>query len=244
MRGIAPCCFRADSTAPCSSPTRPRERRRGAAGLRQRGARVGARRAAASSTGCLAAGALGASRAAAGLAVGRHARRLSGHALGAAGPAAGLPHAGRGRVPAGPQHRAARQGRRVLRGGRASTGSCIGTLDHNPFPDATPAFRDAMAAALSLGLSHPLTIAAPFGDDAQGGRHPARRGARRAARADAVVHEPDRRRRALRRLQQVPRAARRVRRGGRRRSDDLRLASQRRFRSRTMIEPSPVRTRT
>ncbi len=38
----------------------------------------------------------------------------------------------------------------------------IGTLDHNPFPDATPAFRDAMAAALSLGLAHPVEIAAPY----------------------------------------------------------------------------------
>jgi 7-cyano-7-deazaguanine synthase len=38
----------------------------------------------------------------------------------------------------------------------------IGTLDHNPFPDATPAFREALAAALSLGLAHPLAIAAPY----------------------------------------------------------------------------------
>lgn len=38
----------------------------------------------------------------------------------------------------------------------------IGTLDHNPFPDATPEFRDAMARALSLGLAHPLQIAAPY----------------------------------------------------------------------------------
>ncbi len=38
----------------------------------------------------------------------------------------------------------------------------LGTLDHNPFPDATPSFRDAMAAALSLGLAQPLTIAAPY----------------------------------------------------------------------------------
>ncbi len=38
----------------------------------------------------------------------------------------------------------------------------IGTLDHNPFPDATPAFRDTLASALSLGLAHPLTIEAPF----------------------------------------------------------------------------------
>jgi 7-cyano-7-deazaguanine synthase len=38
----------------------------------------------------------------------------------------------------------------------------IGTLDHNPFPDATPEFRDRMAAALSLGLAHALRIDAPY----------------------------------------------------------------------------------
>jgi 7-cyano-7-deazaguanine synthase len=38
----------------------------------------------------------------------------------------------------------------------------IGTLDHNPFPDATPEFRSAIAHALSLGLAHPLQIDAPF----------------------------------------------------------------------------------
>jgi len=38
----------------------------------------------------------------------------------------------------------------------------LGTLAHNPFPDATPAFRSAMAKALALGLAHPLTIDAPF----------------------------------------------------------------------------------
>ena len=38
----------------------------------------------------------------------------------------------------------------------------LGTLAHNPFPDATPAFRSAMAEALALGLAHPLTIDAPF----------------------------------------------------------------------------------
>jgi 7-cyano-7-deazaguanine synthase len=38
----------------------------------------------------------------------------------------------------------------------------IGTLEHNPFPDATPAFRDAMARALTLGLAHTLTIDAPY----------------------------------------------------------------------------------
>jgi 7-cyano-7-deazaguanine synthase len=38
----------------------------------------------------------------------------------------------------------------------------LGTLAHNPFPDATPAFRQAMAHALSLGLAHRLAIDAPF----------------------------------------------------------------------------------
>lgn len=38
----------------------------------------------------------------------------------------------------------------------------IGTLDHNPFPDATLAFRAAMATALSLGLGHSLRIDAPY----------------------------------------------------------------------------------
>jgi 7-cyano-7-deazaguanine synthase len=38
----------------------------------------------------------------------------------------------------------------------------LGTLGHNPFPDATPAFRDAMARALSLGLAHTLQIDAPY----------------------------------------------------------------------------------
>ena len=38
----------------------------------------------------------------------------------------------------------------------------MGTLDHNPFPDATPDFRAAMATALSLGLAHPLQVDAPY----------------------------------------------------------------------------------
>ena len=38
----------------------------------------------------------------------------------------------------------------------------LGTLDHNPFPDATPAFRSAMQSALSLGLAHQLSIDAPY----------------------------------------------------------------------------------
>jgi len=38
----------------------------------------------------------------------------------------------------------------------------IGTLAHNPFPDATPEFRAAMAQALTLGLGQPLQIEAPY----------------------------------------------------------------------------------
>lgn len=38
----------------------------------------------------------------------------------------------------------------------------LGTLAHNPFPDATPEFRSAIAHALSLGLAHPLRIEAPY----------------------------------------------------------------------------------
>jgi 7-cyano-7-deazaguanine synthase len=38
----------------------------------------------------------------------------------------------------------------------------VGTLAHNPFPDATPEFRAAMARALSMGLTHELRIEAPF----------------------------------------------------------------------------------
>ncbi len=38
----------------------------------------------------------------------------------------------------------------------------IGTLDHNPFPDATPEFRTSIARTLSLGLAHRLAIDAPY----------------------------------------------------------------------------------
>jgi 7-cyano-7-deazaguanine synthase len=40
----------------------------------------------------------------------------------------------------------------------------LGTLAHNPFPDATPAFRSSMADTLSLGLARPLQIDAPFAE--------------------------------------------------------------------------------
>ena len=38
----------------------------------------------------------------------------------------------------------------------------IGPLAGNPFPDATPAFFTAMAAALSMGLAHDVRIEAPL----------------------------------------------------------------------------------
>ena len=38
----------------------------------------------------------------------------------------------------------------------------LGSLAHNPFPDATPAFFRAMEHALTTGLSHAIAIEAPF----------------------------------------------------------------------------------
>jgi 7-cyano-7-deazaguanine synthase len=40
----------------------------------------------------------------------------------------------------------------------------IGTLAHNPFPDATPEFRDALARAVSLGLAHEIAVDAPYAE--------------------------------------------------------------------------------
>ena len=38
----------------------------------------------------------------------------------------------------------------------------LGPLKGNPFPDATPAFFETMARAMSLGLGRPLAVAAPL----------------------------------------------------------------------------------
>jgi 7-cyano-7-deazaguanine synthase len=43
----------------------------------------------------------------------------------------------------------------------------IGTLAHNPFPDATPEFRATMARALSLGLDRGLAIDAPYANSSK-----------------------------------------------------------------------------
>jgi 7-cyano-7-deazaguanine synthase len=40
----------------------------------------------------------------------------------------------------------------------------LGTLGHNPFPDATPEFRQTMGRALSLGLAHGLRVEAPYAE--------------------------------------------------------------------------------
>jgi 7-cyano-7-deazaguanine synthase len=50
----------------------------------------------------------------------------------------------------------------ILCAARGISRLAIGTLDHNPFPDATPTFREALARALSLGLAHRLEIEAPY----------------------------------------------------------------------------------
>lgn len=50
----------------------------------------------------------------------------------------------------------------VFCAGAGITRVVLGTLDHNPFPDATPEFRTAMANALSKGLACRLEIDAPY----------------------------------------------------------------------------------
>ena len=45
----------------------------------------------------------------------------------------------------------------------------LGTLAHNPFPDATPEFRSTMARALALGLAHGLQIHAPYAEMSKAG---------------------------------------------------------------------------
>ena len=40
----------------------------------------------------------------------------------------------------------------------------LGSLAHNPFPDASRPFFDAMQRAVSLGLSHPIVVETPFSD--------------------------------------------------------------------------------
>jgi 7-cyano-7-deazaguanine synthase len=45
---------------------------------------------------------------------------------------------------------------------RGLTRIAVGLLADNPFPDATPAFFEAMTRALTLGLDHPVEIAVPL----------------------------------------------------------------------------------
>lgn len=61
----------------------------------------------------------------------------------------------------------------------------IGTLDHNPFPDATQEFRDSMARALSLGLAAPLQIDAPYAHTSKAAV--IQRGARLGVRLDLTL---------------------------------------------------------
>lgn len=50
----------------------------------------------------------------------------------------------------------------IFAASRRASRIVLGTLANNPFPDATPEFFAAVARALSLGLDHPLEVAAPF----------------------------------------------------------------------------------
>ena len=112
----------------------------------------------------------------------------------------------------------------------------LGTLDHNPFPDATPAFRSAMASALSIGLEHGLQIDAPYA--AVSKADVIRRGVALGLplESHAIVHEsgpsgPAGTAQALRLVQQVPRAPRRISGCWRARSNRLRGQEPSRFSS-------------
>ena len=195
-------------------------------------------------------------RAAAGDAARRHARRLSAAPLG--DPRRGARHSTR-RTKTSTSKAATSCccGRRrstwrarglVARADRAARRQSVSGCD------AGVLRRDG-ARAVARDSASPIAIEAPFASTAQGGRDRAGSVARRAVRADAVVHAADRRT-ALRPLQQVPRAERWVSRGGDRRSDPLpgaavavgcassaargRISRQRAF---NVIEPSPVWTR-
>ncbi|MGQ0732916.1 MAG: 7-cyano-7-deazaguanine synthase [Acidobacteriota bacterium] len=50
----------------------------------------------------------------------------------------------------------------VVAAGRRLARIALGTLSNNPFPDATPAFFQTMASALSLGLNHSLEVVTPL----------------------------------------------------------------------------------
>ena len=102
-----------------------------------------------------------------------------------------------------------------------SIGSCLARSRTIPSPTRPPAFRSAMAEALSLGLAHPLTIDAPFAGI--GKAEVIRRGAGLPCRCQLTLScmNPQTRvqkvlrtlgasLRALRHVQQMPRTARRI----------------------------------
>ena len=97
----------------------------------------------------------------------------------------------------------------------------LGPFAGNPFPDATPAFFAAMGEALSRGLAHALSIATPFA--ALHKHQVIELGARLSVPFELTLSCMQPVERApLRALQQVPRAARRVRGSRRARPEYLR----------------------
>ncbi len=50
----------------------------------------------------------------------------------------------------------------IVASSRRITTIAMGMLAGNPFPDARPAFLDAMGSALSLALDHPVAVRTPF----------------------------------------------------------------------------------
>ena len=95
----------------------------------------------------------------------------------------------------------------------------LGTLNGNPFADSGAEFFDGLASLASLALDRPLTVETPFAGFTK--VEVLERGRDLASGAHLLVHRPQRRR-TLRALQQVRRAAPGLRRVGTGRSDDLR----------------------
>ena len=118
------------------------------------------------------------------------ARRLPGVALGHSRHAAGVRHAGRGRLSGRPQHHPAVEGGGATARAPGSTASPSARWRATRSRTRRRSSSARWVSALSLGLDHRDGNRGAVRRAAQGGRGEARRAAGRAAGADAVVHEP------------------------------------------------------
>ena len=96
-------------------------------------------------------------------------------ALGDPRRAAGLRHAGRGRLSRRPQHRAAREGGGLLRAADDRARSCSARSPAIRFPTRRRSSSTRWRARCRSGSAHADRDRGAVRDAAQGGRHPARR---------------------------------------------------------------------